>query len=85
VRAVDIITIITALTALVTAIGVAVVAVRQAGMKKAVVETQVIATQTEKLVNSRMDNMMRLLQEYRGAMQVGGVTIPGDVSIPKKE
>ena len=81
----DVITVITALTTLVTAIGVAVVAVKQAEVKKTVVATQAVAEQTEKLVNSRMDNMMQLLQVYRGAMQVGGVTIPDDVSIPQRK
>jgi len=84
VSAADIITVITALTTLVTAIGVAIVAVRQAGMKKTATETQAIARQTESLVNSRMDSMLRLLQDYRGAMQRGGVDIPGDDSIPKR-
>jgi hypothetical protein len=81
----EVITVITALTTLVTAIGVAVVAVRQAGMKKTVVDTQVVAKQTEKLVNSRMDSMMRLLQDYRGAMQRSGIDIPSDSSLSTRD
>ena len=81
----DVITVITALTTLATAIGVAGVAIKQASMKKAVVETHVVTKATEQLVNSRMDSMMRLLQDYRGAMQKSGIHIPDDDSLLSKD
>lgn len=80
----DLVTVLTAVTTLVTAVGVIIVGWRQASMKKTVVATQAVAEKTEQLVNSRMDGMMRLLETYRDALQVGGVKIPSDVSIPKR-
>lgn len=74
----NILQLLTGVTTLITAIGVAVVAVRSSMIK----DVQRIGLETHTMVNSRMDAMMALLEKQRTALQSAGIPIPLDDSIP---